>query len=106
MNHLVLSGTATLVPSGTRSSCYRGPESGKKFSSSTACRARNFPNPESFGFFLTDRPFSTTEDKQRSVARNATVRVLSNLIAVRKTAPAPQRPEFSAQQFSSEGAIA
>ena len=27
VNQLVLSGTATLVPSGTRSSCYRGPES-------------------------------------------------------------------------------
>ena len=53
MNHLVLSGTATVVPSGTRSSCYRGPKSGVRFWRSTSFRARNFTNLESFGFFLT-----------------------------------------------------
>lgn len=70
MNSFVPSGTATPVPSGTRSSCYRGPESLEIFRSSTACRARNFPNLESFGFFLTDRAFSTAGDRhQRSAAR-------------------------------------
>src|SRR6266481_7607308 len=39
VNHLVLSGTATHVPSGTGSSCYRGPESAEKFSRSITCRA-------------------------------------------------------------------
>ena len=59
VNHLVLSGTATLVPSGTRSSCYRGPKSSETFWRSTSFRARNFSNLESFGFFLTERAFST-----------------------------------------------
>ena len=40
VNHLVLSGTATLVPSGTRSSCYRGPESGER-----AFMLNNLPRP-------------------------------------------------------------
>ena len=44
MNHLVLSGTATHVPSGTKASCYRGPESRERVSCSTAYRARNFSN--------------------------------------------------------------
>ena len=39
VNQLVLSGTATLVPSGTRSSCYRGPKSElKRLVCSAACR--------------------------------------------------------------------
>ena len=54
MNHLVLSGTATVVPSGTRSSCYRGPESELTPWRSKPCPLRNFPNLESFGFLLTD----------------------------------------------------
>ena len=45
VNHLVLSGTATHVLSGTRSSCYRGPKSGERFWRSTSFRARNFTNP-------------------------------------------------------------
>lgn len=58
MNQLVLSGTATLVLSGTRSSCYRGPES-----SLTACFSKpsglsNFTNQKSFGFLLTDQTTS------------------------------------------------
>jgi hypothetical protein len=54
VNHLVLSGTATIVPSGTRSSCYRGPESELTPWRSIPSSPRNFPNLESFGFLLTD----------------------------------------------------
>ena len=62
MNHLVLSGTATVVPSGTRSSCYRGPESELTPWRSKPCPLRNFPNLESFGFLLTDRASRLTVD--------------------------------------------
>jgi hypothetical protein len=55
VNHLVLSGTDCVVPSGTRSSCYRGPESQLTAWRSTVFRPRNFTNLESFGFLLTDR---------------------------------------------------
>ncbi len=55
MNQLVLSGTATVVPSGTGSSCYRGPESGLSACYLVHCSSRNFPNQKSIGFFLTDR---------------------------------------------------
>lgn len=65
MNQLVLSGTATLVPSGTQSSCYRGPKSGLRPCCSALCSARNFPNPESFGFFLTDPAFVAAGDNQQ-----------------------------------------
>ncbi len=55
MKTLVLSGTAPIVPSGTGSSCYQGPNW-----SLTHCRvvihdAPNCTNIESFGFNLTDR---------------------------------------------------
>ena len=46
VNQLVLSGTTTLVPSGTRSSCYRGPKSGLRHCCATLFSARNFPNLE------------------------------------------------------------
>jgi hypothetical protein len=59
VNHLVLSGTATLVPSGTRSSCYRGPKSNITFWRSNSFRVRNFTNLESCGFLLTGRAFFT-----------------------------------------------
>lgn len=62
MNHLVLSGTATVVPSGTRSSCYRGPESELTPWRSIASSPRNFPNLESFGFLLMDRASRLTVD--------------------------------------------
>jgi hypothetical protein len=45
------------VPSGTRSSSYRGPKPKVTFWRSNSFRARNFTNLESFGFFLTDRSF-------------------------------------------------
>lgn len=53
MNQFVPLGTKTSVPTGTRSSCYRGPKSDETSCSSTACRGRNFTNRESFGFILT-----------------------------------------------------
>lgn len=55
MNQLVLSGTATLVLSGTRSSCYRGPESSLRACFFAISSCSNFTNQKSFGFLLTDR---------------------------------------------------
>jgi hypothetical protein len=55
VNQLVLSGTTTLVPSGTGSSCYRGPESVLSACYQARSSRRNFPNQKSFGFLLTDR---------------------------------------------------
>jgi hypothetical protein len=55
VNQLVLSGTAILVPSGTGSSCYRGPKLGLSPCFSTLFSRRNFTNQKSFGFLLTDR---------------------------------------------------
>jgi hypothetical protein len=54
VNQLVLSGTATLVPSGTGSSCYRGPESLLSVCNQARSSRRNFTNQKSFGFLLTD----------------------------------------------------
>jgi hypothetical protein len=55
VNQLVLSGTAILVLSGTRSSCYRGPESSLRACfPALSCRF-NFTNQKSFGFLLTDQ---------------------------------------------------
>ena len=54
MNQLVLSGTATFVPSGTGSSCYRGPESVLSACYHARSSRRNFTNQKSFGFLLTD----------------------------------------------------
>ena len=72
MNQVVLSGTRTLVPSGTRSSCYRGPKSLSSPCGTTASGARNFPNLESFGFLLTHHataPPLTRSKVQRLDAR-------------------------------------
>ena len=55
MNQLVLSGTATLVPSGTGSSCYRGPESVLNVCYQAHSSRRNSSNQKSVGFLLTDR---------------------------------------------------
>ncbi len=57
MNQVVLSGTATLVPSGTRSSCYRGPELVLSVCNQARFSRCNFTNQKSFGFLLTDRAF-------------------------------------------------
>ena len=53
MNQFVLWGTTSDVPTGTRSSCYRGPKPDETSWRSTTCGGRNFTNLESFGFFLT-----------------------------------------------------
>lgn len=66
MNQVVLSGTAPHVPSGTRFSCHRGPESRITRWRSVRCSRRNFPNLESFGFFLTDAAGSTAVGGQVS----------------------------------------
>lgn len=65
MNQLVLSGTVTLVPSGTGSSCYRGPKSGLRPCCSTLCSDRNLTNLKSFGFSLTDPAFVAAGDNQQ-----------------------------------------
>lgn len=44
MNSFVLSGTRTLVPSGTRCSCYRGPGSELRFCGAKSSGSRNFTN--------------------------------------------------------------
>jgi hypothetical protein len=66
VNSLVLSGTAPIVPSGTRSSCYRGPESTIHRRDSKACDGRNFSNLDSFGIFLTPPHFCTPADNLRN----------------------------------------
>ena len=105
MNHLVLSGTATHVPSGTRSSCYRGPESVEESSHSITCRARNFSNLESFGFFLTDRAFFAVEDKWPSIARRVSIGGLSNQDGFGGMVVL-QLSSIIARQFSHEGRTA
>lgn len=55
MNQLVLSRTATLVLSGTRPSCYRGPESDLRACFSARSSSSNFTNQKSFGFLLTEQ---------------------------------------------------
>ena len=52
----MLSRTGAVVPSGTRSSCYRGPTQRLTAALISRIRARNFPNQESFGFLLTHPP--------------------------------------------------
>jgi hypothetical protein len=54
VNQFVLLGTTRDVPTGTRSSCYRGPRPDETSWHSTTCRGRNFTNLESSGFFLTE----------------------------------------------------
>jgi hypothetical protein len=71
VNRLVLSGTATVVPLGTRSSCYRGPESELTPWRSIPSSPRNFPNLESFGFLLTDRASRLTVDSDRAAKPHA-----------------------------------
>ncbi len=68
MNHLVLSGTPAIVPSGTRSTCYRGPKSGENSCLSKACRASNLSNLNSFGIYLTNFAFSPVGEKTRAAA--------------------------------------
>ncbi|MFK4488852.1 plasmid replication initiation protein [Bradyrhizobium sp. USDA 336] len=53
VNQLMLSGTATLVLSGTRSSCYQGPESSLRGCFFALSGRSNSTNQKSFGFLLT-----------------------------------------------------
>ena len=69
MNSIVLSGTRTLVPSRTRSTCYRGRKSELTLCCAKIFRARNFTNLESFGFLLTDLRLLTAVDVPCSADR-------------------------------------
>src|SRR3546814_151627 len=69
VNRLVLSGTGAIVPSRTRSSCYRGPESSILLAKSVDCTPPNFSTLASFGIFLTDRRFSAAVDESLFPAR-------------------------------------
>jgi len=70
VNQLVLSRTATLVLSGTRSSCYRGPESSLTACFSAHSGPSNFTNQKSFGFLLTDQTTSRIGDNWQRRAVN------------------------------------
>ena len=70
MNQLVLSGTATLVLSGTKSSCYRGPESSLSVCFPALSSRSNFTNQKSFGFLLTDQTTSRIGGDWQRVAVN------------------------------------
>jgi hypothetical protein len=78
------------VPSGTRSSSYRGPKPKLTLWRSNSFRARNFTNLESFGFFLTDHPFFTAEDNRQSFPPNVTTAALLNRNTSGKTTHTPQ----------------
>ena len=79
------------MPSGTRSSSYRGPKPKVTFWRSNSFRARNFTNLESFGFFLTDRAFFTAdEDNRQSFAPSVTTAALLNRNTSGKTTHTPQ----------------
>jgi chromosome partitioning protein len=82
VNHLVLSGTLSIVPSGTRSTCYRGPKSGKNSCLSKACHASNFSNLDSFGIYLTNFAFSFVGEKTRAATE---VRVMIVALFNRKS---------------------
>lgn len=72
MNQLVLSRTATLVLSGTQSSCYRGPKSSLRACFSALSSPSNFTNQKSFGFLLTDQAERRVGgDRQRRAASPA-----------------------------------
>ncbi len=66
MNPLVLSGTGPIVPSGTGSSCYRGPKSSKTLGILWLSERLNLSNSDSFGICLTDPVLSTLGDNYLS----------------------------------------
>lgn len=98
MNQLVLSGTATLVLSGTRSSCYRGPESSLSACFSALSSRSNFTNQKSFGFLLTDQTVTSMGgDRQRRSAGPAGLhRAYAHLMA----------PKAHGSPFELQGAAA
>ena len=71
MNPVVPSGTGAVVPSGTRSSCHRGPKPQPTCRQQRAICARNFTNQESFGFLLTDaaepHPWGRTSPERSAI---------------------------------------
>jgi hypothetical protein len=68
VNQLVLSRTATLVLSGTQSSCYRGPKSSLRACYSALSSSSNFTNQKSFGFLLTDQTTSRIGNEWQRLA--------------------------------------
>jgi hypothetical protein len=74
VNQLVLSGTATLVLSGTRSSCYRGPKPTLSACLSAPSSRSNFTNQKSFGFLLTDQTTSRIRGDWKRRAVNTACR--------------------------------
>ena len=98
MNQLVLSGTATIVPSGTRSSCYRGPKSGLRPCCSTLCSARNFPNLKSFGFSLTDPAFVAVGDNQQRLSASTVLVSLPSRIQSQRIGKAWLRQQVRSAQ--------
>ncbi|MEY9495938.1 hypothetical protein ABIF33_004958 [Bradyrhizobium elkanii] len=74
MNQLVLSRTATLVLSGTRSSCYRGPELSLRACISALSSLSNFTNQKSFGFPLTDKAERRVGGDWRAQAASSVLR--------------------------------
>ena len=102
MNQLVLSGTATLVPSGTQSSCYRGPKPGLRPCCSTLCSARNFPNLKSFGFSLTDPAFVAAGDNQQTLSASTVCVLLPSPIQNRRIG----KPWRRQQVRSAQGRVA
>ena len=69
MNRPVLSGTQTLVLSGTADPSYQEPERALSIDALTQNRAPNFTNKESFGFLLTAR-------NDVALVRNANIAVM------------------------------
>jgi len=94
VNSFVPSGTAPPVRSGTRSACFRGPESSEKSRSSIACSARNFTNLKSYGFFLTDRALSTSVDRHPQSSRPDKTRALLSCVASHQTKKSKQLNQY------------
>lgn len=69
MNRPVLSGTQTLVLSGTADPSYQEPKRALSIDALTKNRAPNFTNKESFGFLLTAR-------NDVALVRNANIAVM------------------------------
>ncbi len=64
MNPLVLSGTRSIVPSGTQLSCYQEPKIQKLSIFAKGFRDSNLSNLNSFGIYLTDPAFCTFGDNR------------------------------------------
>lgn len=69
MNRLVLSGTGPIVPSRTRSSCYRGPESKNPLAKTATCEPRNFSNQNYYVILLTQTAIFAAVDESPIAGR-------------------------------------